>query len=285
MVPRAPDVTDSFSARVEANALRFGQRPAIIFEGRTLTWSELNEEANRYAQYIKGQGLERGDTVSLIMENRVEFLALLIGLNKLGVTIGLINTNLNGRPLAHASMSPTQKVHLRCWYGGAHEEVKAELSLSEGEDYYVVADGDNAPSLNWAIDLDSASDDASRDNPPDTVETTIGETAFYILPLEPGLPKAAVLSNRRYLISADMAAIAGFKATEQDRLYICLPLYHGTGLMIGVGAVIASGASMFVRRKPLRRISCLCREQGARCSSILASSVGIWSTRQNSQMM
>ena len=130
------------------------------------------------------------------------------------------------------------------------EEVKAELSLSEGEDYYVVADGDNAPSLNWAIDLGSASDDASRDNPPDTVETTIGETAFYIFTSgTTGLPKAAVLSNRRYLISADMAAIAGFKATEQDRLYICLPLYHGTGLMIGVGAVIASGASMFVRRK------------------------------------
>ena len=123
-------------------------------------------------------------------------------------------------------------------------------SAIRGWDYYVVADGDNAPSLNWAIDLDSASDDASRDNPPDTVETTIGETAFYIFTSgTTGLPKAAVLSNRRYLISADMAAIAGFKATEQDRLCICLPLYHGTGLMIGVGAVIASGASMFVRRK------------------------------------
>ena len=74
------------------------------------------------------------------------------------------------------------------------------------------------------------------------METTIGETAFYIFTSgTTGLPKAAVLSNRRYLISADMAAIAGFKATEQDRLYICLPLYHGTGLMIGVGAVIASG--------------------------------------------
>ena len=251
MVPRAPDVTDSFSARVEANALRFGQRPAIVFEGRTLTWSELNEEANRYAQYFKGQGLERGDTVSLIMENRVEFLALLIGLNKLGVTIGLINTNLNGRPLAHCVNVTNSK---KCIFGAEvaarMEEVKAELSLSEGEDYYVVADGDNAPSLNWAIDLGSASDDASRDNPPDTVETTIGETAFYIFTSgTTGLPKAAVLSNRRYLISADMAAIAGFKATEQDRLYICLPLYHGTGLMIGVGAVIASGASMFVRRK------------------------------------
>ncbi|MBS16402.1 MAG: hypothetical protein CMQ23_07210, partial [Gammaproteobacteria bacterium] len=209
MVPRAPDVTDSFSARVEANAVRFGQRPAIVFEGRTLTWSELNEEANRYAQYFKGQGLERGDTVSLIMENRVEFLALLIGLNKLGVTIGLINTNLNGRPLAHCVNVTNSK---KCIFGAEvaarMEEVKAELSLSEGEDYYVVADGDNAPSLNWAIDLGSASGDASRDNPPDTVETTIGETAFYIFTSgTTGLPKAAVPSNRRYLISADMAAI------------------------------------------------------------------------------
>ena len=33
------------------------------------------------------------------------------------------------------------------------------------------------------------------------------------------------------------------------RLYICLPLYHGTGLLIGCGAAFASGASMFMRRK------------------------------------
>ena len=64
-----------------------------------------------------------------------------------------------------------------------------------------------------------------------------------------GLPKAAVLSNRRYLTSADMAAMAGFKCTEQDRMYICLPLYHGTGLMVGAGAAMVSGASMFIRRK------------------------------------
>ena len=59
-----------FRLRVEANAVRFGQRLAIVFEGRTLTWSELNEEANRYAQYFKRQGLERGDTVSLIGKSR-----------------------------------------------------------------------------------------------------------------------------------------------------------------------------------------------------------------------
>jgi citronellyl-CoA synthetase len=46
-----------------------------------------------------------------------------------------------------------------------------------------------------------------------------------------------------------MSAKAGLKCTEQDRLYVCLPLYHGTGLLIGVGASFSSGASMFIRRK------------------------------------
>ena len=165
--------------------------------------------------------------------------------------------------------------------------VKAELPLSEGDDYYVVADGDIVPSLNWAIDLGSASDDASRDNPPDTVETTIGETAFYIFTSgTTGLPKAAVLSNRRYLIGADMAAIAGFKATEQDRLYLCLPLYHGTGLMIGVGAAIASGASSSCVASSLRQTFCpRSVSRDVRCSSTSASSVGIWLIHQKRRMM
>ncbi|MEL0093804.1 MAG: AMP-binding protein, partial [Pseudomonadales bacterium] len=233
MVPRPSDVKDSFSARVEANAQRVGDRPAIVFEGTTLTWSELNAEANRYAHYFKSQGLQRGDTVSLIMENRVEFLGLLIGLNKLGVTLGLINTNLNGRPLAHCVNVTESK---KCIFGAEvaerMEEVKGDLALSEGSDYFVVPDGDHAPVLNWAVNLRDAIIGSSTDNPPDTTETTIGETALYIFTSgTTGLPKAAVLSNRRYLISSDMAAIAGFKCTEEDRMYVCLPLYHGTGLM------------------------------------------------------
>ena len=46
-----------------------------------------------------------------------------------------------------------------------------------------------------------------------------------------------------------MSHWAGLKCTEKDRLYLCLPLYHGTGLIIGAGAAIASGASMFLRRR------------------------------------
>ena len=251
MVPRPATVADCFGARVEANANKFGHRSAIVFEEKEVTWSEFNALANQYAHYLKSQGVQRGDTVSVIMENRIEFLALLVGVNKIGVTAGLINTNLTGKPLIHCITVTNSK---KCIFGsevsGALNEIKAELALTEGEDYFEMPDGGLDPTTNWAKNLANGAAVASTDNPEETSLTTLGEVALYIFTSgTTGLPKAAVLSNRRYLTSADMAAMAGFKCTEKDRLYICLPLYHGTGLMVGAGAAMVSGASMFIRRK------------------------------------
>ena len=101
MTPRPADVNDCFGARVEANAANLGIHSAIVCEGRELNWQEFNALSNQYANAFKSQGLVRGDTVCIMMENRIEFLALLVGLNKLGVTAGLLNTNLTGRSLQH----------------------------------------------------------------------------------------------------------------------------------------------------------------------------------------
>ncbi|MCZ6852880.1 MAG: long-chain-acyl-CoA synthetase [Gammaproteobacteria bacterium] len=251
MKPRPYEEKDSFARRVERNAAQFPDRLAIIFEGESITWREFNERANCYANYFKTTELKRGDTVSLFMENRIEFLAILVALNKLGIIIGLINTNLRGRPLVHCITVTQSK---KCIVGGelasALAEVKAELSLREGNDYYFVPDQASDTAPNWAQDLNEISTGSTADNPSETAEITLGENALYVFTSgTTGMPKAAILSNRRYLTSADLSHIAGLKCTEHDRFYICLPLYHATGLMIGVGASFSSGASMFIRRK------------------------------------
>ena len=249
--PRPYADKDCFARQVEANAVRFGERAAIVFEGRSITWAQFNALANRYANHLASQGVARGDVVSLVMENRIEFLAVTVALNKLGATAGFINTNLRGRPLIHCITVTESK---KCVFGEelapALAEVKSELPLAEGRDYLFVPDGGDVPAPNWAADLDAGSAAASADNPPTTVENSLGDTAMYLFTSgTTGLPKAAVLSNRRYLASAAMSHRAGLKCTEKDRLYICLPLYHGTGLLVGVGAAFASGASLFIRRK------------------------------------
>ena len=251
MTPRPADVKDSFGARVEANAENYPSASAIIFEGQQMNWSEFNALANRFANHMHDQGVKRGDVVSIMMENRIEYLAILVGLNKLGAVSGLLNSNLGGNSLIHCiNVTGSSKCIVGEECMTELDAIQDQLSLQAGSDFFFVNDSGSKPCPNRAQDLMTNIAETSEDNPAQTGETTIGETALYIYTSgTTGLPKAAVLSNRRLLIASDMSAIAGLQCTVKDRIYLCLPLYHATGLLLGAGAAFASGASMFVRRK------------------------------------
>lgn len=251
MAPRPVTDTDCFGAQVQRNAEAFGERIAFLFEGERVTWSEFNALANRLAHTLAENGLRRGDTASVVMENRIEFLATIVALNKIGAVGALINTNLRGRQLIHCITVTDSK---KCIFGeelaDAIAEVKGELPLEEGSDYFFVPDKGTNPAPNWSRDLLAESSEAPAANPAVTDEITLGENCLYIYTSgTTGLPKAAVMSNRRFLQSSGLSHRALYRATEQDRFYVCLPLYHATGLMVGVGAALSSGASSFIRRK------------------------------------
>tara|TARA_R110002072_G_scaffold98488_4_gene216677 strand:+ start:5700 stop:7508 length:1809 start_codon:yes stop_codon:yes gene_type:complete len=249
--PRPLDTCDSLAARMERTTERFPNRTAVIFEGKTLTWRELNAHANRYAADLRARGLVRGDAVSLIMENRIEFLTSLLALNKLGIIAALINTNLTGRALIHCLKITDSKM---CIFGEecleSVAQVKDEADLAVIERWLYVEDAMEESCPDWASDLEQASATQDSNNPPETGHNTLADIALYIYTSgTTGLPKASVISNRRFLISAALSYKGGLKCKEHDRIYLCLPLYHGTGLFLGVGASFATGASMFIRRK------------------------------------
>ncbi len=251
MKPRSLDEKDCVAALIEQTVDRVSDHTALLFEDKKVTWGELNAMANRYARAMLKSGLSRGDTASVFMENRIEFVATIIALNKIGVTASLINTNLRGRPLTHCvSVTESSKCIVGEELTDALDEVRSELNLKEESDYLWVPDGESSSALNWASNLEERASGEDDSNLPETAENTLGDNAFYIFTSgTTGLPKAAVLSNRRYMMSGALAHKAGLKCSEKDRLYICLPLYHGTGLMIGMGASFSSGASVFLRRR------------------------------------
>ena len=94
--PRPLEEKDCLGAQVERNARLYGRSNAITFENRSVNWMEFNALSNQFAYAFKNQDLKAGDTASVFMENRIEFLATVIALNKLGVTAALINRNLSG---------------------------------------------------------------------------------------------------------------------------------------------------------------------------------------------
>lgn len=63
---------------------------------------QVDELSNRLGNYMKSQGIRKGDTVALLMESRPDYVCLWMGLAKIGATSALINYNLRADPLVHS---------------------------------------------------------------------------------------------------------------------------------------------------------------------------------------
>jgi citronellyl-CoA synthetase len=250
-VPALNKTANSLGQQVAANAEEHGEHTMILFEGKSIGWQSFNALANRYAHALKADGVSTGDSISIMLENRIEMLAALIAVNKLGATAGLINTNLRGAPLQHCvNQIDSKKLIVGEELITAVDEVRSQLSLHAAADYLFLPDQGEAPAPDWARDLEALSAGSSSSNPPETDSIDPNSTALYIFTSgTTGSPKAAIVSNRRFMASGVSAARLGLRCTKEDRIYLCLPLYHLTGLMLGFGAALSTGSTMFIRRK------------------------------------
>lgn len=72
--------------RFENTALSSPDREAIDWDSsRSVTYKELNDEANKLAAYLRGaHGLGRGDTIPLLLDKSVETIVAILGVMKAG---------------------------------------------------------------------------------------------------------------------------------------------------------------------------------------------------------
>ena len=80
-----PDVT-SFPAAFQQTAARLGDGTAIVDGDRTVTWNELRSLARAAAGGLASLGVSKGDTVALMLNNRLEFFPIDLG----AVTLGAV---------------------------------------------------------------------------------------------------------------------------------------------------------------------------------------------------
>src|SRR5262249_35327230 len=99
--PIAKNPTRVFPNLMEELAARFGERPALISDRETFTYRSLVERSNQYARWARAQKLRKGETVCLLMPNRPEYMAIWLGITRIGGAVALLNTNLVGPSLAY----------------------------------------------------------------------------------------------------------------------------------------------------------------------------------------
>jgi len=221
---------------------------ALYFEDRQITYRQFNETANRYARWALDQGVRRGETVALMMDNRPEYLMAWFGMAKAGTVTALINTHLQSRALGHClNIVDAQHLILGAENVEAYESARAYLKNSMTE--WVT--GPRPPGGPCARDLDEALARQSPGTLPSTLRDGMvaNDPCLYIFTSgTTGLPKAARLNHVR-ISNIMFSFAAAVKAGPDDRMYLALPLYHSSGGLVAVGAALSVGGSVIIKQK------------------------------------
>ncbi|HEY6922220.1 MAG TPA: long-chain-acyl-CoA synthetase [Steroidobacteraceae bacterium] len=227
-------------------AERFGAAPALTSRATSLSYGELAASLNRYARWALERDLAPGDVVCLLMPNCPEYLAIWLGLTRVGVTVSLLNTNLSGEALAHSINIVSPRYIIVA--SALTAVLRTALPLISAP-CWVHGDTDDASSVFVRIDLAAAQLSAApltdQERPPPALDDralliyTSGTT---------GLPKAANVSHLRIMQWSHW--FAGLMNTQaSDRMYNCLPLYHSVGGVVATGATLVGGGTVVLRER------------------------------------
>ncbi len=230
------------------HAAKASSRPAIVCGDLRLSYGELEVLANRYADVLRGLGLQRGDHLATLLGNRPEGLAVAWAAWRCGLYLTPLSTALAPAELAYLVDDCDARVVIA---DAALAELAATLPLTPA----LARSGDDGIPVHWlsrggAITgyvpieplLATACNAPHHNEPPGALmmytSGTTGAPKGVIRPLLPpdwrGTPPFA----------ADLIALFGVGG-DDVRYLSTAPLYHAAPLRVAL-AVTAGGGTVFV---------------------------------------
>ena len=191
------------------------------------------------------QSLSPGDVVCLLMPNCPEYVAIWLGITRVGAIVSLLNTQLTGDALAHAIniVAPKQLI-----VGAALADALAGVSGRIPASIQRWAHGENQHGM-ARIDHEIERCEEAGLSRTEYRQPTLADRALYIYTSgTTGLPKAVNVSHFRLMLWSHW--FAGMMGTRpDDRIYNCLPMYHSVGGVTAIGAALVNGGSVMIRKR------------------------------------
>ncbi len=241
----------SFGSVLEKQVRKRPNNKLIIFEDRELTYKQFNELANQYAHLFVARGFKKGDTVALIMGNKPEYLIIHAGLAKIGVVSALINNNLRGKTLEHSiNIADAKAIIVGYEQAEEYHKISKNLHLKEPGTVFVEKEGKTMETPQGMEDLAPLLANESMENPIVNPAITPADTLGYIYTSgTTGLPKATRIKQQKWLQLGYAIGGYGLNAIVEDTQYLCLPLYHTSGINTSWASIVMTGGSVALKRK------------------------------------
>jgi len=204
--------------------------PALRCDRVTTTFSELADNAARFAAYLIDRGLRPGDRVGVMLANRPEFAMVLYGVLHAGAVAVPMDPRRNAREVAFFLANTGARLLIfapSCW--------AAATAGARAADVPRIAVGGRT--LEWLTD-----DFLGQAWP----VTRAGDDTAVILHTcsTTGMPKGVQLTHSNLACHQAVIARRLLNIGPDDVVLGCLPLSHAFGMTCVLGAAISTGASL-----------------------------------------
>jgi long-chain acyl-CoA synthetase len=243
----------NIAEHIERGAKFFPHKAALIFEGKSFTYKQLNELVNRAANGLQGLGVKRGDRVALFLPNIPEFVISYLGILKIGAIAVSISAMLKCDEVRLILNDCEAKVVITT-ESLSRQVPDAELAYLE---HILIAESEANKRSSLEEMMANASPEARaikmERHEPAAILYTSGTTGF---------PKGATLSHGN-VISNIYAKNRCCKMQPEDRLLLYLPLFHCFGQNAILNSAFNACATIVLQRRfvPAEILSAIARER------------------------
>ena len=219
---------------------RYGDRTAVVYGDRRLSYAELDEASNKIANALMGMGIGKDDRVAMLLPNSPEFVVIYFGIVKIGAIAVPLNIRYKVDELTSLLNSARPKV-LVAETPNLEPLVAALPRFKYIE--HVIELSDNYEGKFLSYQQIMATSPASRVK----VQTGPEDTALLAYTSGPTTrPRGVVLTHQSLVTEAAISG-HGFQQTDKDiTILFALPMHHVLGLVGILLTAIYKGSTVVV---------------------------------------
>jgi long-chain acyl-CoA synthetase len=220
---------------LERSAEQFSQNVALIHNGKSTTYAELNRMVNSLGNHMKRLGLQKGDHIAIMLSNIPEFVITYFAVQKIGAVAITINALSTSHELRHfLKNSDAQMLVTTLSLSKRFEEIRKDLPMCKH--LIVVGDRESAGTFQQAVEKGPFHIEIPE-MAPDEPAVIIYTSGLM------GNSLGAVLTQRNLLTQSELIrALCG--GSDKDRALAMIPLFHAFGAVVNMLCPIRMGAGI-----------------------------------------